>query len=377
MSMLANRYFADGKEVSVVVTNQSGKEANLSRFNEKIKVYFLNDETAGRKKHRAGTLAQVLFSNFYERVGKILSPDSADYALIHKFKARHYEKFIWLRHFLRDNRGATTVAFLNYSIFLSLVSACPDTNVVISDRGDPRMIFPNPTNAAFIRKKYGRANHMVFQSPDARKWYVENIGIDGPVIFNPVKGDLPEPYSGERKKRIVNFCRICRQKNPFLLLDAFEKFHDGHPDYELWLYGDEEPTEKEYVQDFLKAVSGSKCSSAIHIMPAISNIHETIRDCAMFVSSSDYEGMSNSMLEAMALGLPTVCTDCPAGGARAIIEDGVNGLLTPVGDADALYKAMKEIAENPALAKKLSENGVKIRETQNTERIIKKWTEIV
>ena len=97
----------------------------------------------------------------------------------------------------------------------------------------------------------------------------------------------------------------------------------------------------------------------------------------MFVSSSDYEGMSNSMLEAMAMGLPCVCTDCPAGGARAVIKDGENGLLTPVGDSHALYLAMKKIAENPGLANKLSQNSVKIRNKQSVDKIIKKWMELI
>ena len=87
--------------------------------------------------------------------------------------------------------------------------------------------------------------------------------------------------------------------------------------------------------------------------------------------------MSNSMLEAMAMGMPCVCTDCPAGGARAVITDHVNGILTPVGDAEALYQAMKELIDNPELANRLGENAVKVREEQSTEKIIKKWMELI
>ena len=89
----------------------------------------------------------------------------------------------------------------------------------------------------------------------------------------------------------------------------------------------------------------------------------------MFVSSSDREGISNSMLEAMAVGLPCVCTDCLGGGARMMIEDGENGLLVPMKDANALCLAMKKIIENPALAEKLSQNAVKIRERLEPEKI--------
>ena len=97
----------------------------------------------------------------------------------------------------------------------------------------------------------------------------------------------------------------------------------------------------------------------------------------MFVSSSDFEGMSNSMLEAMAIGLPCVCTDCPAGGARAVIEDGKNGLLVPVNDAIALSDAMKRVASDTIFAEKLSKNASNIRKNQSVEKIIDKWMAII
>ena len=75
----------------------------------------------------------------------------------------------------------------------------------------------------------------------------------------------------------------------------------------------------------------------------------------------------------MAMGLPVVCTDCPAGGARAVINDGENGLLVPVGDSEKLYLAMKRVVEDKELSQKLSRNAVLVRETQSLEKIIEKW----
>ena len=77
------------------------------------------------------------------------------------------------------------------------------------------------------------------------------------------------------------------------------------------------------------------------IYPGRSDVHEVVRDAAMFVLPSNYEGLSNSMLEAMAIGLPVICTDCPCGGARMVIRDGENGYLIPVGDKDALLAKMR------------------------------------
>ena len=97
----------------------------------------------------------------------------------------------------------------------------------------------------------------------------------------------------------------------------------------------------------------------------------------MFVSSSNIEGISNSMIEAMAIGLPTICTDCPAGGARMFIKSYENGILTPVGDAEALYKAMKYMIENPDKAEQMGKKAMEIRETLKKEKILNKWGEFI
>ena len=97
----------------------------------------------------------------------------------------------------------------------------------------------------------------------------------------------------------------------------------------------------------------------------------------MFVCTSDYEGLSNSMLEAMAIGLPCVCTDCAGGGARMMIRDHENGLLTPVGDAQAVYAAMKEIIETPLLAQQLSAAASAVRGQLSISQIADRWEAMI
>jgi glycosyltransferase involved in cell wall biosynthesis len=183
---------------------------------------------------------------------------------------------------------------------------------------------------------------------------------------------LPPAYHGERKKSIVSFCRITPQKNLKLLIDAYAIVCNKYPDYCLEIYGDGEG--KAELLDYLKM---KQLDSRVDVKPFDATLHKKILDNAMFVSSSDYEGMSNSMLEAMAIGLPTICTDCPAGGARAIIRDHENGLLVPVRNVQALANAMLEMIENPSLAQKLSENGALLREELNVETIAKRWMELL
>ena len=121
----------------------------------------------------------------------------------------------------------------------------------------------------------------------------------------------------------------------------------------------------------------SEMEEFAHIYDFDLNVHEKIKDAAMFVSSSDREGISNSMLEAMAIGLPCVCTDCAGGGARMMIEDHVNGLLVPMKDVNALYLAMKEVIENPELAETMSRNAVKIKDRLRPEVICQQMLDAI
>ena len=86
---------------------------------------------------------------------------------------------------------------------------------------------------------------------------------------------------------------------------------------------------------------------------------------------------SVSTLEAMALGIPTVSTDYPSGGARAVIRSGENGLLIPVGDATGLYEAMKRLIEEPELAQKLSKNGLALRQSLSVDTITGQWLDFI
>lgn len=377
MSALANDCALHQGSATVILTNQSKMDANLSRLNDRVQVISLTDEIKNAPVHKAASEMQMLEARAIGKLKGVFGQDCADASSIKKYVSRNYEKICWLKQHFKKNADASLVAFLYDSIFLTLLSAPKSSRVIISERGDPQQSVASRTDMAFFRKMFPKADEMVFQSPDVRAWYRTNIGLDGTVIFNPLKGDLPQPYTGERKHTIVNFCRLDPQKNLFLLLQSFELLAEQYPDYELHIYGDPSASAREYSEAFLRAVKESRFAHRIKVFPARPDIHDVILDAAMFVSSSDFEGMSNSMLEAMAIGLPTVCTDCPAGGARAVIKDHENGLLVPIKDTEALYRAMKEVIDRPELSAKLSSNGSKIRQTQSADIIIKKWMDVI
>lgn len=244
--------------------------------------------------------------------------------------------------------------------------------VILSERNDP-VRYPVSKISRFLRiLSYHLADAIVFQTEGARKFFSNGIRHKGIIISNPIKDNLPEPYVGKRKPRVVTFCRFDYQKNIPLLIDAFDKFVENHSEYMLDIYG-QGVLEKEIRQ----YINTKKSKDKIVLHPFCTNVHEKIIDATMYVLSSDYEGVSNAMLEAMSIGIPVICTDSPPGGAREFIRHGENGFLTPVGDVNGLVSAMKKLAENEELQKKFSENGALVKNSLLISNIAKQWKEII
>ncbi len=250
--------------------------------------------------------------------------------------------------------------------------------IIYAERNAPEIEFPEDADEKErLLRMLSEADGAVLQTKDELEFF-EGTLKNAVVINNPVKANLPEPFIGERRKVIVNFCRIAKQKNLPLMINAFMAFHKSHPDYTLEIYGNTvEENEELLKQEYINLIVSLNATQFIKILPPRSDIHEIVRDCTMFVSSSDFEGLSNSMLEAMAIGMPCVCTDCLGGGAREMITDGENGLLVPMNDVSALADAMKKAADDKEFSKKCSENAAKVRKTHNAEAIANQWLDAI
>ena len=372
ISLLTKSMIERGYEVNLILTHQKKEYADLKGIDSNIKTLSLEDEMVSCQEQRWKANLHMFYARCLGKVGK--SEDSS----IHKYYARNYKKISWLKEYFKNHNTSIIVAFLYDSIFLTMLSKTVDNKLIISERGDPQQSVASKTTMAFLHKMFPKADHIVFQSPDVSKWYMDNMGVKGTVIFNPIKNELPERYDGTRRKRIVNFCRISKEKNLELLINAYARLKKEYPIYELYIYGNVvDDVTKDYLYKINSLIIEKGLCDCIHLLPARKDIHLEIKDYSIYVSSSNFEGMSNSMLEAMAIGLPCVCTDCPAGGARAVIKDRENGILVPINDEEKMYLAMKEVLENPELADKMSRNAVKIREAQSLDNIIEKWMEII
>ena len=242
---------------------------------------------------------------------------------------------------------------------------------VFCERNSP--IRPDmPKNIMRIRDKiYHRCSAAVFQTEEEMAYYTKIKGQKA-VVSNPLKEGLIPRFTGNRRHEIINFCRLSSQKNIPLLIDAFEMLLRNYPSFTLRVYGT--GPEKDNLNAYIKE---KRLDNKAFIEDFASDIHEKICDAYMFVSTSDFEGLSNSMIEAMAIGLPTICTDCDGGGARMMIQDHVNGLIVPKGNAQAVFCAMKEIIEDEDLAERLSRNAAKLRNELSVDHIVNEWIKMI
>ena len=219
-----------------------------------------------------------------------------------------------------------------------------------------------------------RAAGWVFQTPEAQSWYGKNIGASKTkIIPNAInKAFIHFKYTGSRKRKIVSVGRMCSQKNYPLLLKAFARFHSRYPDYKLLILGE---GEKRFELESL--IEDLDIKNVVDLPGFCDDIPSQLQDATLYILSSNYEGMPNTLMEAMALGVPCVATDCDGGGSRYLIEDGENGLLIPKKDVDALVGAMVKMVSNPDFAERCGRNAHRICERLAPEKIYGEWEKFI
>lgn len=275
-----------------------------------------------------------------------------------------------IRHEIKIRNDFTIISFLSDNNILTILAGIFLPNkTIICERNDPSKNFGNSLLRKVRNFIYLFADWNVFQTEDAKNYFCKHIQKKGTIIPNPVliPQDLVLPYRGY-EGRILAVGRLTKQKNYYMMISAFSTFLENHMNYTLDIYGIGE------LEDDLKRFVKEKGLENKVIFHGFSeDIYRIMSESTIYVSTSDYEGISNTMIEALALGVPTIVTDCPVGGARLMIDNGVNGFIIPVGDSDALINKLCELADNGRLRNQLSEEARKIREKFNLQNVAKMW----
>ena len=274
-----------------------------------------------------------------------------------------------LRRILRELSPDLIISFLadiNIDVCLSTIGL--KVPVIVSERNDPAKEPASRAKQILRRFAYLRANGFVFQTPDAQSYFSRRIQKKSTIILNPLTSTIAEVFRGQREKRVVAVGRLAEQKNYPLLLKAFGEFSKKYREYVLDIYG-QGPLE----QDLQKQIREMGLGEKVTLKGYCSDAHSAIRNAAFYVLPSDFEGMPNTLIEAMALGLPSVSTDCPCGGPRMLIQNGENGILVPVGDAAALEQAMCSLAADPDYATKIGLAAEQLRNRVDICTITDQW----
>lgn len=257
------------------------------------------------------------------------------------------------------------------NLVLCLANFRLKTRVIICETNDPKHDFLSWKSRLMRKILYSHSDYYVFQTQEEKQFYPKKMQQRGFVIHNPIKDGLPLK-SDVCKREIVALGRLLPQKNYPMLLNAFKLVHERHPEYILRIFG--EGIEKTSLEELAIQL---KIQDSVVFEGFCLDAHERMVDSDIFVMSSDFEGMPNALMEAMAMGFPVVVTDCPAGGPAELIENKKNGLLVKVGDSVDMAEKISFLIENKEAKHGIAQNAVLIRETHSEEEIFKQWFKIL
>lgn len=276
-----------------------------------------------------------------------------------------------LKHILRAQNVDAYIVMLPITIVLFLLySKFTKAKIIITERNSPHSY--TKMLQFLLRKLVCRADLCICQTETIKEWYdaIPN-GCQTKIIPNAINPNFIKPiYIGDRRSVIVTAGRLNKQKNQALLIRAFAKVSELFDDYDLEIYG------TGALEVSLKdLVSALNIAHRVHFKGYVEDVGAQIRDASIFVLSSDFEGMPNALMEAMALGLPCISTDCDGGGAKFLIQNNINGLLVQKNNEEELANAIITLLEDTEKANRLGTEAYKIVETLSPKRIYGMWYE--
>lgn len=277
---------------------------------------------------------------------------------------------VWrLRKSVKEIAPMAVVSFIAQNNIISYMATRGlGVRLVLSERIDPASMKRGKLYSSVLNIVYANATVSVLQTERVRNFFPEKVRQNSVIIYNPVTVKCHAEL--EREKVIVTAGRLEKQKNHKMLISVFENFHTYFNDYKLVIYG--EGTLRRELENLVKE---KDLENAVFLPGVVSDIQEKEANAEMFVLSSDFEGMSNALMEAMAIGLPCITTDCA--GSDELIENKKNGLLIKVGDEQGLLDAMLYMAKNREKAEAMGRAARIFSSVFATENVIAKWREAI
>lgn len=267
----------------------------------------------------------------------------------------------------------TTASVL--SVLASTGLAC---RVIATEHTHP----PSQTLSGFWQRlrrlTYPRAARVVALTRGTAQWIEQHVpGSRLAVIPNPVHWPLPKgepvlaPASNDGRRRLLAVGRLHADKGFDLLLQAYARLAPSHPDWDLVILG--EGGERRALQ---AQVREAGLQDRVSLPGRAGNVGDWYQSADLYVLTSRFEGLSNTLLESMASGLAAVAFDCDTG-PREIVREGVDGVLVrPNGDVDALCRELGAVMGDEAVRLRMAEAATAVRERFSAERVLGLWEEL-
>ena len=303
-----------------------------------------------------------------KRILSQITPEEMGSSRISNF-IRRFQK---LRNIWKTEKPDAILVFIGKNNFMALLTAWGlHIPVVVSVRADPNQEYPNRWMRFMARHLFKKAAGVILQTRECMEFFPKAVRQKSVILHNPVNEVFFEnPYEGDREHTIVTVGRIDENKNQALLLRAFARIAADYPDYQILLYGkgDQEENLKQLADNL-------GIADRVTFAGNVSDVAGKIKKAGVFVLTSNTEGMPNALIEAMVLGLPVIATDCPCGGPRDLIEDGVNGILTPVGDVNKMKENLQHILNDLQNALHMGQTARESTAIYREKIVYREWME--
>lgn len=274
-----------------------------------------------------------------------------------------------IRNYLRKRRPERVVSFVGRINALVLTAAAGlKLHVIVSERNDPKRDGRGPVMQWYCNRIYHRARAIVYQNEHERSCFDQSLAHLGCIIPNPV--NVTASGVDCENTTVVTVGRLTAQKNQSLLIRAMAQVHCKYPEVQCRIYG--EGNLRETLQ---QQIDDLGLRGTVTLEGNVADIHERMAQCGIFALTSEFEGLSNALIEAMMVGLPCITTDYS--GARELITHEKNGLVVSMGDADELAEALIVLIRDQALRHRLAEAAREASNRYRADVVLREWMEVI
>lgn len=255
-----------------------------------------------------------------------------------------WKKIIELRKKLKELKPHVVIPFISHvGLMTSIAKLGLPLKVVQTVRNNPRLNPSKSLNRWIRNFSIFLTEKSIVQTKEQLEYFPKWMQNKLKIFPNPIAEEFIQTEKKFNKHEIQNIIAIGRlekQKNFQMLISAFSRVVVSNKSIKLNIYG--EGSLYESLNNFIKELD---LEDSIILHGRTNNTTEVLKNSDLFILSSDWEGMPNVLMEAMAVGLPCISTDCPTGPSE-LIENGHNGYLIPVGDERALINTMNKVISN-------------------------------